>query len=662
MWIFDVSSSAGGVELWTKDDGAVRSVHVEIPSSFYFSLPDPHAHGLLLNELECRYGARECNFTTIYGVREGFGVYAGRKVAEAIERQTKYAAQLYNVDVRAEQRHFAASNQFPCGYPGEKRLSADFPVPLEVLEIRVRGKPHRDTDLSCVEVRGERTEELRGNDRQILGELFALIKAYDPEVILFPHADYWTHIVMEKSLEHGIAETFSRNGTLREMGSKSYWSYGRREYRAAAVIPEGRILIDTEQSFVYREGGLTGVLLASRITGLAPNLTARFTPGTLVSGYEVFEALKRGIAIPFRKREPERLRNCTELRSADRGGMMFQPKPGLYGRTWQLDFTSLYPTIIVKYNLSPETLEAPHKQGFLAGALEPLLSFRIETKRLKKTDTSYAGIDKVLKWMLVTCFGYTGYRNAKFGRIEMHERITAISREILLDSKELAEEMGFDVLHGIVDCIWVQGGGVSTEVLKERIEKMAGIPTECEAYEWLVFLPQSDGSGAYNRYYGRLNDGSIKVRGIAARRKDSPPYISKMQHDLLAVMGEAETPHELRSLEGHVQDLYHEYRKNLACAATHDLIIQRRISRLAYAHRCIEGAAVQAFRERGIEIAPGMKIGYVVRDARRWIVDPEWDVKAFDRGYYQGLLEKAWEEISFAFQSTVPLTDKDRTT
>jgi DNA polymerase elongation subunit (family B) len=39
--------------------------------------------------------------------------------------------------------------------------------------------------------------------------------------------------------------------------------------------------------------------------------------------------------------------------------------------------------------------------------------------------------------MLVTCFGYTGYRNAKLGRIQVHERITATSREILLQIKEL---------------------------------------------------------------------------------------------------------------------------------------------------------------------------------------------------------------------------------
>jgi hypothetical protein len=48
------------------------------------------------------------------------------------------------------------------------------------------------------------------------------------------------------------------------------------------MIPEGRILIDTAKSFVYAESGLKGVLMASRLSGLSPNLTSRFTPGTLM--------------------------------------------------------------------------------------------------------------------------------------------------------------------------------------------------------------------------------------------------------------------------------------------------------------------------------------------------------------------------------------------
>jgi DNA polymerase I len=46
----------------------------------------------------------------------------------------------------------------------------------------------------------------------------------------------------------------------------------------------------------------------------------------------------------------------------------------------------------------------------------------------------------------------------------------------------------------------------------------------------------------------------------------------------------------------------------------------------------------------------GIEIAYIVRDARRWEVDPERDASEFDVGYYGNLLEKAWTEIAFLFK------------
>ena len=62
----------------------------------------------------------------------------------------------------------------------------------------------------------------------------------------------------------------------------------------------------------------------------------------------------------------------------------------------------------------------------------------------------------VLKWLLVCCFGYTGYKNARFGKIEAHEAINAMAREKLLVAKEAAEQRGFRVLHALVDSLYVQ--------------------------------------------------------------------------------------------------------------------------------------------------------------------------------------------------------------
>ena len=53
------------------------------------------------------------------------------------------------------------------------------------------------------------------------------------------------------------------------MASKSYWSYGKVNHKDGAMIPEGRVLIDTAKSFVYNEGGLKGILMASYYQSLS---------------------------------------------------------------------------------------------------------------------------------------------------------------------------------------------------------------------------------------------------------------------------------------------------------------------------------------------------------------------------------------------------------
>jgi hypothetical protein len=68
--------------------------------------------------------------------------------------------------------------------------------------------------------------------------------------------------------------------------------------------------------------------------------------------------------------------------------------------------------------------------------------------------------------------------------------------------------------------------------------------------------------------------------------------------------------------------------------------IHRRVSRLKYSRKCAEASAVQAHMQQGLPLAPGMEIGYVVKDAHKWEVDPERTASEFDTMYYRGLLEK----------------------
>ena len=665
MWIFD-SYYKGAVHLWARERGLVRTVAVQ-PPSFYLHLPDPADHRGMLEALESLYRLEETSFCTIYGRQEGYRIYADRSVAEKIEIQTRYGAQLYNVDVRRDQQYLAERDLFPCGNEDESRFSPDFVSPLKVMRLYFSGDPLRRREISGVDLAwGEalggvesedgckegRLRRLEGGERDIISDLMELVRLRDPDVLLVERGDLWMPLLAAKASRLGLEEAISRSGSFRRMAARSYWSYGRANHRDMALIPEGRILIDTTSSFAYREGGLRGILLASRLSGLPPNLAARYTPGTLISSYEVYEALRRGLAVPFRKRDAESIRVMSDLKQSDRGGMILQPQPRLYERVSQIDFTSLYPSIIVKYNLSPETLHHPERRGFLSGIISPLLELRIEMKRRKKVDCSYAGEDSILKWMLVTCFGYTGYRNAKFGQIEVHERITAISRELLMQIKELAEGMGLEVLHGIVDCLWVKGSGgrEETDSFKQAVERQTGILTEVEDYDWIVFLPLADGSGAYNRYFGRLTSGRIKVRGVMARRGDTPAYVARMQKDIFELLAAASSREELQQAEPGARRIWERYREALPEAEPRDMVIRRRVGRASYSRRCAEASAMKAHERLGLSLQPGMEMGFVVADAGGWLVEAEEDAKHFDVRHYAGLLDKAWREASYVFQ------------
>jgi DNA polymerase I len=649
MPVIDACCRDGNILTWERANGKVTSRSVPWDRSFILDLAGEERHGDLLDGLSSLFRVDECHFRTLGGEREGYRIHAGRDIADAVERQAARDALLYDVDIRAEQQYCAQNGIVPCISPGEHRFSTALPADLGIMTVRARGNPwtSHSTEGITLEVDGARLPS--SSDRAMLEELARITSSHDPDIVLFPGSDLLMPRLVSRARALGVDLPFTRTGRYRRLEPRSYASYGRMEYREGSLIPDGRVLIDTNQSFNYREGGLAGVLLASRLTGIPPNLSARLTAGTLISAYEVYEAVRRGISVPYRKTDPERTRSGCMLRESDRGGMIFQPVAGLFGEVAQIDFTSLYPSIIVRYNLSPETITDRGRRGFLPGVLAPLLSFRLKTKREKALDPNTAGMDALLKWMLVTCFGYTGYRNAKFGNIEVHEAINRNAREILLFTKTLAEGGGHVVLHGMVDCLFVQGNDIAG--LERTITRETGLPVETDHYDWIVFLPMKDGRGAYNRYYGRLAAGGMKCRGVAGRRHDTPEYVKSMQDACFAVLERCRARYDLESMQDEAFSKYHEAREGLAGADMESLVIRRRVATVSHTRRSPEAAAVAACRREGIEVVPGMEIAYVVTDARHCSVALEWEAVSCDTAYYRGLVDRAWEEVRMAFPS-----------
>ncbi|MGZ5511401.1 MAG: DNA polymerase domain-containing protein, partial [Nitrososphaeraceae archaeon] len=148
-------------------------------------------------------------------------------------------------------------------------------------------------------------------------------------------------------------------------------------------------------------------------------------------------------------------------------------------------------------------------------------------------------------WILVTSFGYLGFSNAKFGRIDAHIAVCAFARNILSQTMHIAEDMNFDVLHGIVDSIWVKkrDGATNNDYtnLKETIKKETGFDISFEGvYKWIAFLPSVINSHlpVLNRYFGVFEDGTIKTRGIEGRRHDTPDFLVQCQNEILEILAQ----------------------------------------------------------------------------------------------------------------------------
>ena len=168
MWIFD-SYYKGSVELWSRESGLSRT-SVAYPPSFYMYLKDPSAHWEMIDDLGSRYKVEECSFNTIFGSLRGHRIFASRRVAEKIEKQTQYAADLYNVDVRQDQRYLAEKDLFPCGDRDESRFSPDFQVPLSILGMEVDGDPNLSREISCVQILNGHKQRFEGPERVVVAD------------------------------------------------------------------------------------------------------------------------------------------------------------------------------------------------------------------------------------------------------------------------------------------------------------------------------------------------------------------------------------------------------------------------------------------------------------------------------------------------------------
>ncbi|MBI9043949.1 MAG: hypothetical protein JEZ06_05665 [Anaerolineaceae bacterium] len=595
----------------------------------------------------------------------------------------------YDADVPLALRHAAVFDTFPMAYCTIEVDASDCIADIEILEtpwkIDIQKVPLRllsiepDADPEHAQphellIRYGRHEYRLSleQERPLLINLRAILLRWDPDIIQTRWGDTWMlPMLLEMQKKWHVSIPFNRDEarTLSWRPERSYFSYGQIIFRGQQIHLFGRLHIDERNAMFWHDHGLDGILEMARVTRLPLQQSARVSPGTGISSMEIVEALQSEMLIPNQKQQVETQKTALELLRFDQGGMVYQPLVGLHSHVGEIDFISMYPSIMVRYNISPETnpskeLElSDEPKGIVPRTLEPLLKKRVSLKQRLSKMVPWDPRKKVMiarasaeKWLLVTCFGYLGYKNARFGRIESHEAVTANGREALLRAKEAAEDLGFDVLHLYVDGLWIKKAGVEVpedfENVLDQVAKRTGLDISLDGiYRWVVFLPSRVDRRVPvpNRYFGVFKDGSIKIRGIEARRRDTPVFIKEAQLEILEHLAQAEDVNVLfEYIPGAIQILRNNiWRLRNGSVPLENLLLTQRLSRELSAYRVPSAAARAAMQlqDIGKEVRPGQRVRFLhvigSESVLAWDLVKEPDYRILDNKRYLTLLLRA---------------------
>jgi len=189
----------------------------------------------------------------------------------------------------------------------------------------------------------------------------------------------------------------------------------------------------------------------------------------------------------------------------------------------------------------------------------------------------------------------------------------------------MAEEMGFEVVHGIVDSLWLKKEGATPREYVElcnAVYREVGVQLKVEGrYRWIVFLPSRMHGEVpvLNRYYGVFENGKIKVRGIEAVRGDTPPYIRRAQLSMVKVLAKASNSEEFMNMIPEAIEVLRSYVEKLKSGNidVQDLIIAKRLSKNPdkYAHDVFQAVAARQLLKEGVEVSGGQTVRYLIIDA-----------------------------------------------
>jgi DNA polymerase-2 len=253
------------------------------------------------------------------------------------------------------------------------------------------------------------------------------------------------------------------------------------------------------------------------------------------------------------------------------GGYVLDSLPGIYKNVLVLDFKSLYPSIIRTFKIDPMGLAQPGEdpvpgfmeanfsrtQYILPDLIESLWQARDDAKQHNNKALSQA-----IKIIMNSFYGVLGSSGCRFHSHQLASSITRRGHDIIMQSRDKIETLGYKIIYGDTDSLFVLLGDNHTKKSAQQIgtrltdtlnawwlKKLQSefnlechLEIEFETHYTRFLMPTVRGmpTGSKKRYAGLVlddtNTSHLVVKGLEAVRTDWTPLARDFQKALFELI------------------------------------------------------------------------------------------------------------------------------
>jgi DNA polymerase elongation subunit (family B) len=249
---------------------------------------------------------------------------------------------------------------------------------------------------------------------------------------------------------------------------------------------------------------------------------------------------------------PLRKHTTTDLE----GAYVKQPTIGIKHNVATYDAASLYPSIIIAKNLSPDIDKMiPKTITYILNEREKYRAIKLSGKSTLSDETT----EQSLKYIANSFYGACASQYFKLYDIEIASTITRTGREILSSMEKDIMSLGYNVVYADTDGSFVENVESLSDAEKikthinihlKRWAKDNNIPEQFAPFvkfeKWFscLFFKKKSGSedAAKKNYVGRLvyKDGKVKdelsYTGIGVKRSDTAPYTKEVMEEFFKLV------------------------------------------------------------------------------------------------------------------------------